>query len=327
MGAAWTQVFPPSPTLTEKNLPSLASKVFIVTGGNAGVGLALVKILYSRDGTVYIAGRSAAKIAAEIDNIKSAYPASKGKLDSLALDLNDLSTVPTCASTFLSKESRLDVLFNNAGIAHVPVGSISIQGHEAHIGTNCLGPYLLTKLLLPVLRKTAQSSPQGNVRIVFTTSSIIDIDGPKGGLSLAELAPGKHSSDKARNYSASKAGNWFLASEFDRQLRREGILCVAQNPGNLTTKTWDGVPWLVRFVSKPIMHEPRMGAYTELWCGLSPDVTMEDGGKNAIPWGRWHPSPRLDILESLKSKEEGGTGLAAEFWDWCEEQTKPFASI
>jgi hypothetical protein len=78
---------------------------------------------------------------------------------------------------------------------------------------------------------------------------------------------------------------------------------------------------------KPIMREPKMGAYTGLWAGLSQDVKCEDGGKNAMPWGRWHPDPRKDILESLKTKEEGGTGLAAGFWEWCEEQTKEYAGF
>ncbi|KAK9368737.1 hypothetical protein V1509DRAFT_59128 [Lipomyces kononenkoae] len=325
MGGILTQMFPPSPTFTDKDVPSLAGKVFIVTGGNSGVGLELVKILYAKGGTVYIAGRSPNKTAAEIEAIKSIHTVTPGHLKSLPLDLGDLTTVPTCASTFLAQESRLDVLFNNAGIAHVPAGSVTVQGHEAHMGTNCLGHFLLTQLLLPVLLKTAKSSPKDSVRVVFTNSSIMDLEGPPGGLSLAELVPGNYSKDKARNYSASKTGNWFLASELDKRTRSDGLVCVAQNPGNLTTKSWNGVPWLIRMLTKPIMHEPKLGAYTELWAGLSPEVTCEDGGRTAIPWGRWHPSPRKDILESLKTKQEGGTGLAAEFWDWCEEQTKGYA--
>lgn len=67
-----------------------------------------------------------------------------------------------------------------------------------------------------------------------------------------------------------------------------------------------------------------MGAYTELWAGLSPEVKIEDGGRFATAWGRWRGNLRKDVLEGLKTKEEGGTGLAAEFWDWCEEQTKGY---
>jgi NAD(P)-dependent dehydrogenase (short-subunit alcohol dehydrogenase family) len=327
MGAFITQLFPPSPTFTENDIPSQVGKVFIVTGGNAGIGLELVKILYSKGGTVYIASRSPAKIAAEIEAIKSLPTANPGHLKSLHLDLNDLTTIQPCASTFLAQESRLDVLWNNAGISRAPAGSTSVQGHEVHMGTNCLGPFLLTHLLLPILIRTAESSPKASVRVVFASSGIIELNNPPGGVSLAELAPGNHSKDVNRNYSASKAGNWLLASEFDKRIRKDGIVCVVQSPGSLRTKGWDGVPWATRMLTRPLLYEPKLGAYTELWAGLSQDVKSEDGGRYAIPWGRWHPEPKKDILEGLKTKAEGGTGLAAEFWDWCDEQTKEYAGF
>lgn len=63
-----------------------------------------------------------------------------------------------------------------------------------------------------------------------------------------------------------------------------------------------------------------------MWAGVSEAVTTVDGEKLGVPLGgRWHPSPRGDLLESLKAKEKGGTGKAAEFWEWCEEQTRGFA--
>lgn len=56
---------------------------------------------------------------------------------------------------------------------------------------------------------------------------------------------------------------------------------------------------------------------------MSEDITLEeDGGRYAIPFGRWHPSPREDILLALKETKDGGTGRAIEFWHWCEEQVK-----
>jgi NAD(P)-dependent dehydrogenase (short-subunit alcohol dehydrogenase family) len=326
MGGIITQLFPPKPTFTEKNVPSLIGKVFIVTGGNSGVGLELVKILYSRGGTVYIASRSTSKIDAAIATIRSIFPNSSGKLKSLHVDLNDLRTISVCASTFLAQESRLDVLWNNAGIAQVPAGSITAQGHEAHMGVNCLGPFLLTTLLLPILLHTAKASPTASVRVVFTSSSIVDIAGPPGGLLLSEHVSGNFSQDKGYNYSASKAGNWLLASEFGKRTRNEGLVCVTQNVGQCRTDSWNQLP-LVKWLCSPMLHDPIMGAYTELWAGLSPDVKCEDGGKCALPWGRWHTDPRKDILQSMKSKEEGGTGLAAEFWDWCEQQTEAYAAI
>lgn len=325
MGGLLTQLWPPSPTLTEDNIPSLTGKVFIVTGGNAGVGLELVKMLYSAGGTVYIAARSPSAIATEIDAIKSAYPRASGVVKSLHLDLSDLKTVETCASAFLAQESRLDVLWNNAAISRGPVGSLSAQGHEIHLATNCLGPFLLTQLLLPVLVNTAKVSPESTVRVVFTTSGVVDMKAPPGGLTMADVVAGKQQSDVTMNYCLSKAGNWFLASEFDKRVRTNGIVCLTQNPGTLRTKGWDDTPWWMRAMMAPLFREPKMGAYTELWAGLSPEVKIDDGGRYAISWGRWHPSPRKDILESLKTKEEGGTGVAAEFREWCEKLTRPYA--
>lgn len=327
---AWTQLFPPSPHFTEAQTPSLAGKVFIVTGGNSGVGYELAKILYSKGGNVYLAGRTASKVAKAIEEIKAevaTIPGSTaGKLDSLTIDLGNLTTVAPCVSDFLSKESRLDVLFNNAGLSRQPAGSVTTQGHEIHMGTNCLGPYLLTKLLLPILAETAKTAPKNSVRVVFTSSGIIDLAGPPGGVSFAELEPGKHSDDMNRNYSGSKAGNWFLASEFDGRHAPDGIVAVAQNPGTLRTPGWNGTPWVMRAMMAPIFQPPKMGAYTELWSGLSPEVKSGDGKKFIIPWGRWNETPKKEHLASLRSKEDGGTGLAAEFFDYCDAQTKQFVA-
>ena len=327
MGALWTQLFPPVPTFTDRDLGSQTGRVFIVTGGNNGIGFELVKVLHAKGGTVYVAGRSPTKIADAITRIENENLGSKtkGQLRSLIIDLADLTTISKAVNTFLKQESRLDVLFHNAGIAQVAPGSVSAQGFEAHMGTNCLAPYLLTKLLLPILMSTAKSASPVSTRVVFTSSSIVEF-GPKGGLSLDELQPGKHGKDKAQNYAASKAGNWFLAAGFDKQLRKHGIICVTQNPGNLKTDSWNNVPWLKTIMS-PFLEGPKFGAYTNLWCGLSEEVKMEDGGRYAIPWGRWHPDPRPDILQSMKSKDEGGTGVAEEFWKWCEEQTLAYAII
>ena len=104
--------FIPKPGLTEENLPNQAGKVFIVTGGYAGCGKELSKILYSKNGTVYVAGRSKEKADAAIDEIKQAYPSSDGRVEFLKVDLADLASVKASADEFLKKEQRLDVLTN-----------------------------------------------------------------------------------------------------------------------------------------------------------------------------------------------------------------------
>lgn len=126
--------------------------------------------------------------------------------------------------------------------------------------------------------------------------------------------------DKTANYATSKTGNWFLASELAREVGRTSIISVAQNPGNLKTNLLRHAQWM-KYASFPLLYKPRMGAYTELWAGLSPEVTFEMNGGYVVPWGRPHPSPRKDLLDALKTKQEGGTGQAAEFRKWVEKQT------
>ncbi|KAK1077142.1 short-chain alcohol dehydrogenase, partial [Friedmanniomyces endolithicus] len=93
-----------TPPLTEKNLPDQSGRVLIVTGGYAGCGKALSSILYAKNGTVYLAGRSPAKAQAAIAEIKAQHPTSDGRLEFLHLDLADLPTIKASAQDFLSRE-------------------------------------------------------------------------------------------------------------------------------------------------------------------------------------------------------------------------------
>lgn len=92
-----------------------------MTGGYAGVGLELCKILYAHDATVCIAGRSETKAKSAISIIKKAAPNSSGQLEFLQLDLSDLSTIKPAVQTFTARQERLDVLVNNAGVRFLPV--------------------------------------------------------------------------------------------------------------------------------------------------------------------------------------------------------------
>lgn len=322
MGATFSQFFPPRPALTEATLASQKDKVFIVTGATSGVGFELCTLLYNAGGKVYLAGRSETKIQAAISKIKASSSTSSGELDFLLLCLEDLKTIKPAVEVFTAKESRLDVLFNNAGVSLLPRGSVSAQGHELHMATNCLGHYLFTQLLLPTLLHTAASSPSAAVRVIWTSSIVVDISAPTGGLSISELTD--IPSNPQRNYLNSKTGNWVLASALADQVGSNGILSVTQNPGNLKTELLRHAPWVLGFATSPILYPAKMGAYTELWAGLSEDLTIQDGGKYVVPWGRLHPSPRPDIEAALKPKEDGGTGFAALFLEHCKKLTADF---
>jgi NAD(P)-dependent dehydrogenase (short-subunit alcohol dehydrogenase family) len=120
-------MFPPAPTFTDASLPSLAGKVYIVTGAASGVGFELAKILYLAGGTVYVAARSKSRceggISKILDHTSGAGKGKKGKLESMVVDLSDLKSVKPAVDAFLKKEVRLDVLVHNAAVMTPPEGS------------------------------------------------------------------------------------------------------------------------------------------------------------------------------------------------------------
>jgi retinol dehydrogenase-12 len=105
-------LFPPAPTFTDKDLPSLTGKVYIVTGAASGVGFELAKILYAAGGTVYIAARSTSRCEGAIVKRKTQTKAGKstGKLESMAVDLANLGTVKGAVDEFLRRDARRELM-------------------------------------------------------------------------------------------------------------------------------------------------------------------------------------------------------------------------
>lgn len=290
----------------------------MVTGSNTGIGYEVVKVLYARGARVYMATRTESKAKEAIEQLKNIETTTPGEVRYLHLDLADLSTVKTTVADFSRQETKLDVLWNNAGFG-AKTSEMTAQGHDDYIQVMCLGPYLLTQLLLPYLREATKSSRPGSVRVTWTGSRLMDTDAPKNGMILAELdTPGRHYS---RLYSQAKTGNFFLGTLMAEHLRRDGIVSLTVNPGNLRTQIYDNLPsWAIPLV-ETLLYNVKYGAYPNLWAGLSDEITIADSGRYVIPWGRWAIQIRSDILNALKNEAEGGTSVAQMFWDWCAEQT------
>ena len=196
-----------------------------MTGSSSGIGEQLAQILYQKNAKVYVAARSEEKARKAIEGIKSRAPNSKGDLIFLHLDLDDLTTIKASAEAFLNENERLDVLWNNAGVMVPPQGSKTKQGYEKQLGTNNVAPFLFTKLLLPVLTKTASTTPKDSVRVVWVSSSGAEVSSPKGGVDLNNL---DYKVDKGMwlKYGISKAGNVLHASELAKRAGAEGIISV-----------------------------------------------------------------------------------------------------
>ncbi|GAB1315311.1 hypothetical protein MFIFM68171_05521 [Madurella fahalii] len=299
------QFFPPKATFSKADIPPQDGK----------------------NGPVYIAGRSEPTYRRAIQAIQAAIPASHGSLEFLHLDLADLTTIKATVDAFKAKEQRLDVLWNNAGVSQPPLGSTSAQGIELQLATNCLGPFLLTRLLLPLLEATAATagSTPGSVRVIWAASQIIELSAPRGGIIMSEI----HSppQDTTRNYINSKTGNLLLAAELARQQRESisthhiPVVSVAVNPGAACTNLFRHTPYL-RYLAWPLFHPVKLAATTQLYAGLSDDITIEKSGCYIVPWGRAATHLREDLVDALKPiGQTGGTGRAKEFWEFCQRAT------
>lgn len=101
--------------------------------------------------------------------MKSQVPDTSGRLKFLNLDLNDLSTIKGSAQAFLNEESRLDVVWHNAGVMMPPSGSKSKQGYELQLGTNVIAPWLFQSFLTPLMQRTVTlpDTPKDSVRVIW----------------------------------------------------------------------------------------------------------------------------------------------------------------
>jgi retinol dehydrogenase 12 len=218
----------PTPTLTEDNLPDQRGRVCLITGGYGGIGFEVSSILYENNATVYIAGRNGAKGLKAVETIKNSHPDSKGRIAYLKVDLADLSTIKPMVETFMALESNLHWLNNNAGVMHAPLDIKGGQGMNMQFQTNLYGPFLLTKLLLPILRQTAAREHPGSVRVTWAGSLGTILTRFAGGLDWTDgktRLAGEDSLDDS--YHVTKAGNYLLGVEFGkRHGSHDGVLHV-----------------------------------------------------------------------------------------------------
>lgn len=304
-------------------------------------------MLYAKHAKVYIAARSETKAKTAIGEIKASAPSSKGSLVFLHLDLADLSGIKQSVDRFLSQETKLHVLFNNAGILAGPQGSTrTAQGHEAHIGVNNLGTFLFTKLLTPVLTVTAKVEPPGTVRVVWVSSSATEIFGlPSVAMPMDELETTFVDRPASEKYGFSKVGNWLHAVEYAKRHKADGVVSVAVNPGNLKSELFRDEGLVMTILIGLLGYPPVNGACTHLYAGLSPDITTENTASwgecghysaglsqfpgflltvwTVVPFGRIFPI-RKDLVDATKSVKDGGNGTAQKFWEWAEGHVRPY---
>jgi len=171
--------------------------------GNIGLGRETIHQLSKHNPShIYLGARNKAKADATISELKSLVP--NAHISLLELDLTSFESIKRAAHTFNQTSSKLDVLFNNAGIMATPPGQTR-EGYELQFGTNHVGHALLTKLLLPKLKETA-FKPGSDVRIINLSSSAHHW-APKEGYLLDQVKTDMKATSTWARYGQSKLAN------------------------------------------------------------------------------------------------------------------------
>lgn len=257
---------------------TMDGRVVVVTGANSGIGKETAAGLASLGARVVLACRNADRAAGAVAELRRrGVP---GELDTVALDLADLGSVQACAEELAGRFERLDVLVNNAG-GIWSSRQVTAQGIEQTFGVNHLGPFLLTRLLVPRILAGAPS------RIVNLTSvghhfaplgmRFGDLQSARGYVSLEA-------------YARSKLANLLFTRELARRLEGSGVLVNAVHPGAVRSGfgmdgDLGGIQGLGNKVVRAFEISPEAGARTAVFLASSPEVGARSGGY----WVRCRP--------------------------------------
>ncbi len=213
--AAWTTAV----------LPDLTSKIVLVTGANSGIGFEASKVLAQKGAAVVMACRNMEKAEVALAELKRDVPEAKAEI--MQLDLASLTSVRTFSEAFKAKYEQLDVLVNNAGIMMVPYGTTE-DGFERQFGTNHLGHFALTGLLLDVIKNTPDA------RVVSISSG----GHRMGNMDFDNLMyEGGQGYSEGPAYGRSKLANLLFTYELQRRFEANGVnaIAVAAHPGGSDT--------------------------------------------------------------------------------------------
>lgn len=294
---------------TERDVPDQTGRVALVTGANSGLGFATASALAARGATVLLGCRDPRRGDDARRRIETAVPGARVEL--LPLDLASLASVRAAAAE--AGGGRLDLLINNAGVMATP-RRVTEDGFEQQLGTNHLGHFVLTGLLLPALLRTPGS------RVVSVTSTLHRI----GRVDFDDLH-GERGYDRWRRYAQSKVANLLFTHELQRRLGAAGARCsaLACHPGAAATelaRELGAQRRIADLLFARYYQTPAQGALPALRAATDPDARGGDFfGPSGFGELRGAPtrvtgsaySLREDTAARLWSESERLTGISA----------------
>jgi NAD(P)-dependent dehydrogenase (short-subunit alcohol dehydrogenase family) len=295
---------------SESDVPDQSGRIAIVTGSNSGLGFETARVLATRGATVVLAVRDTAKGEAAAARIADEVPRADLKVQKL--DLASRASIRTAAGELKSTFDRIDLLINNAGVMYIPTRQTTEDGFEQQFGTNHLGTFALTGLLLDNLL------PVEGSRVVTVSSVGHRIN---AAIHFDDLQ-WERSYDRVAAYGQSKLANLLFTYELQRRLsaRQAPTIAAAAHPGFAATELMRHLPGLLHpayEMFKPLITQsPAMGALPILRAATDPGV---HGGQYYGPGGfrelKGHPKP------VRSSRQSHDADLQRRLWAVSEEIT------
>ena len=294
----------------------LSGKVYIVTGANSGVGLETTRQLVKQGGHVVMACRR----TNAGEEVAKTFSGLKGSYEVMKLDLADLQSVRDFAAEFQTKHDRLDGLACNAGlVTHGNERQLTKDGLETTIGVSYFGHFLLTELLLDVLKRSAPSR-------MAIVSSVVHAGRPgsRPALHLDDLNYEKRPFRNFAAYGEAKVASILYAKELAERLKGTGVVTASIHPGWARSNFGSGGGFLMRTImavmqplTRSMSDSSEEAAQTTLHCLVSDDAPNHSGAyfsQSSVLYrdrecrqGGWPmktPNPNADDMDTAKKLVE-----------------------
>lgn len=273
---------------TQDNMPSQSGKTIIVTGANSGIGFLTAKELAAKGAKIIMACRSIDKAEKAAQEIRNTLP--NADVSVTQLDIANLASVRSFADNIAAEHTQIDTLINNAGVMGFPTRTETADGFEAQFGTNHLGHFALTGLLLPLLQQAAEA------RIV-TVASVAHKN--TDGLNFEDLNFDSSEYKAFDAYAKSKLANLLFMYELDRRLKSAGssLISAASHPGYSATNITSSA-------------NPNDSAIKNFLIGLGNQLMAMPAWKGALP------SLYVATMPDVKGGDYIGADGPLQFWGW-----------
>ncbi len=273
-------------------------RIVMITGANSGIGKATAMALATMGATVVMVCRDQSK--GEVAQAEIVAVSDNQTVDLMKADLSSQKSIHQLAADFRARYPQLHVLINNAGV-NLPKRTVTVDGVETQFAVNHLAPFLLTNLLLDVIKASAPSRII-NLNSVVHTRGKLDFDNLQGEKRYRGFGM----------YSQTKLANMLFTYELARRLEGTSVTVNALHPGPVRTNLGSDYFWMKPLITvlRPLTLSPEQGAETSVFLASSPEVESINGKyfvkKKAVP----------------SSKESYDEAAAKRLWQISEELTK-----